>query len=119
MTSPNKELDPYTAKAENDELSPQEKIQGLHEIVKKVKTGMLTTRDSTGCMHSRAMAPSGRMFNIYLFKDKALIAFAAISPTQATLVFIANKASHKFDEIQNDSHVNVSFYDENSTNWAS
>ena len=62
MTSPNKELDPYTAKAENDDLSPQEKIQGLHEIIKKVKTGMLTTRDSTGCMHSRAMAPSGRMF---------------------------------------------------------
>ena len=64
MTSPNKELDPYTAKAENDNLSPQEKIQGLHEIVRKVKTGMLTSRDSTGCMHSRAMAPSGRMFYV-------------------------------------------------------
>ena len=59
------------------------------------------------------------MFYIWLFKDSILTTFAATSPTQATLVFIANKASHKFDEIQNDSHVNVSFYDENSTNWAS
>ena len=59
------------------------------------------------------------MFCLWLFKDSILTTFAAISLTQATLVFIANKASHKFDEIQNDSHVNVSFYDENSTNWAS
>lgn len=43
----------------------------------------------------------------------------AFTPTQVTLVFIANKASHKFDEIQNDQHVNVSFYDEQTTNWAS
>lgn len=58
--STQKELDPYTAKAQNDNLSPQEKIEGLHAIVKKVKTGMLTTRDAKGCMHSRAMAPVGR-----------------------------------------------------------
>lgn len=34
-------------------------------------------------------------------------------------MFIANNASAKFDELQNDSHVNVSYYDEKSTNWAS
>ena len=28
-------------------------------------------------------------------------------------------AVHKFDEIENDSHVNVSFYDEKNTHWAS
>ncbi|KAH9839290.1 uncharacterized protein C8Q71DRAFT_855920 [Rhodofomes roseus] len=98
----NKTLDPYTAKAENDNLSPQEKIEGLHSIVKSVKTGMLTTHTASGQLHSRAMAPAG-----------------PFSPTQATLVFIANKASAKFDEIENDAHVNVSFYDESSTNWAS
>ncbi|EPT04536.1 hypothetical protein FOMPIDRAFT_1057856 [Fomitopsis schrenkii] len=99
---PNKTLDPYTAKAESNNRSPQEKIEGLHAIVKSVKTGMLTTRTADGHLHSRAMAPAG-----------------PFSPTQATVVFIANKASSKFDEIQNDSHVNVSFYDESSTNWAS
>lgn len=35
------------------------------------------------------------------------------------VVFIANRVSHKFEEIQNDSHVNVSFYDYTTTNWAS
>ncbi|KAI0744225.1 hypothetical protein C8Q80DRAFT_1220880 [Daedaleopsis nitida] len=98
----NKELDPYSAKAQNDNLTPQEKIEGLHAIVQNVKTGMLTTRSSAGQLHSRAMAPAG-----------------PVSPTQVTLVFIANRASHKFDEIENDSHVNVSFYDESNTNWAS
>ncbi|KAI0665928.1 hypothetical protein C8Q78DRAFT_985324 [Trametes maxima] len=98
----NKELDPYTAKAEKDNLTPQEKIEGLHAIVKNVKVGILTTRSTDGHLHARAMAPAG-----------------PVQPSQVTLVFIANKASHKFDEIQNDSHVNVSFYDESTTNWAS
>ena len=42
-----------------------------------------------------------------------------MSPTQVALVFIANRASHKFDELENDAHVNVSFYDPSTTNWAS
>lgn len=57
---PNKSLDPYTAKAENNNLSPQEKIEGLHTIVNSVKTGMLTTRTAQGHLHSRAMAPTWR-----------------------------------------------------------
>ena len=56
----NKELDPYTAKAQNDNLTPQEKIEGLHSIVKHVKTGMLTSRAPDGYLHSRAMSPAGR-----------------------------------------------------------
>ena len=40
-------------------------------------------------------------------------------PTQLNLFFIANNASHKFDEIQHDSSVNVSFYDQKTTGWAS
>ncbi|EKM54548.1 uncharacterized protein PHACADRAFT_258472 [Phanerochaete carnosa HHB-10118-sp] len=98
----NKELDPYSAKAQNDNLTPQEKIDGLHSIVKKVKTGMLTTRSADGLMHSRAMSPA-----------------SPNEPNQVNLIFIANRASHKFDEIENDSHANVSFYDDKSTHWAS
>ena len=55
-----KELDPYAAKAESNNVSPQEKIDGLHAIVKSVKTGMLASRSSSGQIHSRAMAPAGR-----------------------------------------------------------
>jgi general stress protein 26 len=43
----------------------------------------------------------------------------AVAPTQVNLIFIANKASWKFDELANDSHVNVSFYEPSSTDWAS
>ena len=43
----------------------------------------------------------------------------AIEPTQINLFFIANNASHKFDELKHDSNVNVSFYDQKTTGWAS
>jgi general stress protein 26 len=35
------------------------------------------------------------------------------------LVFIANNSSPKFQEIQNDNHVNLSFFQTPSTHWAS
>jgi general stress protein 26 len=44
---------------------------------------------------------------------------AAFEDTQLTLVFIANNSTAKFDEIKNDSHVNVSFCDTTTTSWAS
>ncbi|KAF5389373.1 hypothetical protein D9757_004267 [Collybiopsis confluens] len=102
MTSAAHTLDPYTAKAENTNISAQEKIKDLHEIVKAVQAGMLTTRSPSGHLHSRAMIP-----------------VAPSSDSQTSLLFFANKASHKFDEIENDAHVNVSFSDPKTTSWAS
>jgi general stress protein 26 len=43
----------------------------------------------------------------------------AFKDSQLTLTFIANNVSDKFEEIANDDHVNVSFCDHSSTNWAS
>jgi len=101
MTSNN--LDPYSAQAKNagSDNTPQDKISGLHQIVKSAKMGMLTTRDVDGHLHARAMIPC-----------------SPSSESQLTLVFIANNSSHKFNEIKNDDNVNVSFYD-SETNWAS
>ncbi|EJD03344.1 uncharacterized protein FOMMEDRAFT_168328 [Fomitiporia mediterranea MF3/22] len=98
----NPTLDPYTANAVNDDVTPQKKIEDLKSILKVVKTGMLTTRDKDGMLHSRAMTPAG-----------------PYSDTQLTLTFLANNVSHKFEELQQDSHVNISFFDEKTTNWAS
>ncbi|KAF8629240.1 hypothetical protein AX17_005819 [Amanita inopinata Kibby_2008] len=95
-------LDPYTEKAERTDISLQEKINGLHQVVNKVKTGMLTSRSSGGHLHSRAMSPA-----------------SPIGENQLTLVFLANKVTHKCEELENDANVNVSFYDQHSTNWAS
>ncbi|KJA27821.1 hypothetical protein HYPSUDRAFT_62853 [Hypholoma sublateritium FD-334 SS-4] len=102
MATTKGQLDPYTAQARNDTATPQEKIQGLKEIMKATQTAMLTTRSRDGQFHSRAMAP-----------------VPPDSETQLTLTFIANNVSHKFEEIENDSHVNVSFLDPSTTNWAS
>ncbi|KAJ7188322.1 hypothetical protein C8R46DRAFT_877954, partial [Mycena filopes] len=87
---------------ENTTLSTQEKIAGLHEIVQAARTGMLTTHGSDGHLHSRAMIPA-----------------SPFTDTQLSLIFLANNASAKFDEIKNDSHVNCSFCDTSSTSWAS
>lgn len=38
---------------------------------------------------------------------------------QLTLTFIGNNASHKFEELENDAHVNVSFLNTKTTSWAS
>ena len=79
--STNKELDPYTAKAEaaGDNLTPQEKIEGLHAIVNNVKTGMLTTRSASGELHSRAMAPAGRTSIIFARLNALLTGMSCLS----------------------------------------
>ncbi|PAV19033.1 protein related to blue-light-inducible Bli-3 [Pyrrhoderma noxium] len=100
MTNP--ELDTFTTLAQNKDLTPQKKIEDLKAIMKVVQTGMLTTRDKNGNMHSRAMTPA-----------------SPHSETQLTLYFVANNCSKKFDELGCDKNVNVSFYDEKTTNWAS
>ncbi|KAF8585933.1 hypothetical protein K439DRAFT_1646413 [Ramaria rubella] len=101
--TPNPTLDPYTSKAENKDITPQHKIDGLKEVIKNAQTGMLTTRSSEGYLHSRAMTPT---------KSKH-------EGNSLHFIFIGNNSSAKFDEIENDGHVNVSFYDPSSTNWAS
>ncbi|KAL0956307.1 hypothetical protein HGRIS_002464 [Hohenbuehelia grisea] len=101
-TMSTKELDPYTVAAQNNDITPQQKISDLHKIIKATTTGMLTSRSADGQLHSRAMTPC-----------------APKSDSQLSLIFLANNASHKFDEIRNDDNVNVSFYDEKSTSWVS
>jgi hypothetical protein len=80
--SHNVQLDPYTAKAENTNVSPSQKIKGmypfsrrllrvhilvdLHEVIQGAQTGMLTTRASNGCLHTRAMTPVGRELQLVL-----------------------------------------------------
>ncbi|GAA6048411.1 hypothetical protein JCM3770_003745 [Rhodotorula araucariae] len=90
--------DPYTAKAEQD-APVSEKIEELRGIIKETKFGLLVSRSKDGHLHSRAMAPA--------------------SHTGLVFQFIANEDSGKFDELQNDENVNISFQDPSSTDWAS
>ncbi|KAG2129829.1 uncharacterized protein EDB93DRAFT_1108568 [Suillus bovinus] len=95
-------LDPYSTIAESKNVTLQQKIADLHTVIKTAKIGMLVTRDVNGNLHSRAMTPA-----------------KPFSDTQLNLVFLANNVTHKFDDIENDAHVNVSFCDSSSTDWAS
>lgn len=47
----NTQLDPYTTHAEANDLSPQQKIDGLKHIVKQCKHGMLVTRSKQDVLH--------------------------------------------------------------------
>ncbi|KAH9961256.1 hypothetical protein BC827DRAFT_1203499 [Russula dissimulans] len=100
--SSNVQLDPYLAYAQNNNVTTLQKIDDLHKLVQAAQTGMLTTRASDGHLHARAMTPVGPFSN-----------------NQVNLVFIANNASPKFQELQNDSNVNVSFFDTSTSDWAS
>jgi general stress protein 26 len=130
------QLDPFVAQAQNDNVTPAQKIEGmcllsgnytrshfradLHKVIKGAQTGMLTTRASDGHLHARAMTPAGRELQyIYLDVLSHNIGHPAYSNSQVNLVFIANNASPKFLEIQNDNHVNVNFFDTATTHWAS
>jgi len=95
-------LDPYSRIAESKDVPLLQRITDLRTVVKAAKTGMLVTRDPNGNLHSRAMTP------VNVSDD-----------TQLNLIFLANNVSSKFEEIENDSHINVSFFDPSSTDWAS
>ena len=116
----NPELDPVTSKTTNTEITPLQKIEDFHKLINNADAAMLVTRCETGALHSRAMTPCRRTSSsssVLVIHDPHNT--TAIEPTQINLFFIANNASHKFDEIKHDSNVNVSFYDQKTTGWAS
>ena len=116
---PNPELDPVASETNNTEITPLQKIEDFHKLIGDVSIGMLVTRSEDGALHSRAMSPCRREPPLGSVICRTPNRNTAIAPTQINLFFIANNASHKFDEIKHDSSVNVSFYDPKTTGWAS
>lgn len=80
---------------------------------------MLVTRDFDGNLHSRAMTPANGAFEPSLALSQITFTFLVSGDAQLSLVFVADNLSSKCEEIENDSHVNVSFFDPLSTDWAS
>jgi len=95
-----KNADPY--KERNiDEASIKEKVKDLSEFVSACKFGMMTTRDGTsGMLVSRCMA------------------LAAKENDGIDLLFHTNTESGKTDNLESDSHINISFLN-SSGEWAS
>lgn len=132
-TTADAKLDPYTAKAEGHEHTPQEKIDGasvphqprarltharcagFKKIVKSVRTAMLVTRGKDGALHSRAMTPTQwESLRFWFVFNNASHKGVRRAPSPLHAEF-----SRTQDEIEADSHVNLSFYDPSTTNWAS
>ncbi|KAI0124015.1 pyridoxamine 5'-phosphate oxidase [Xylariales sp. AK1849] len=94
-----KPSDPY--KNKNIDQAPlKEKIEALSSFVSSCKFGMMTTRDPSGKLVSRAMALAGK------------------EAGDIDLIFTTNTESHKTDEVNSDHHTNISFLD-GSGQWAS
>ena len=105
------------------------RIEEMRKIIKEAKFGMLVTRSADGQLHSRAMAPAshkGLVFQFIANTDCACpsLLFPSLldgpRSSELTVWFFAfDRTAGKFDELENDAHVNVAFSDPTSTDWAS
>lgn len=137
MSTADAKLDP-TAKTQNHDLTPQEKIDGARDGLRVTFgtncRGLRSARNHQSVPRRDADDPLGRWASAFARNGarrswveaccvarQPLISNASpdVSPSQTTLYFIANNVTHKFEELDHDNHVNVSFYDTASTSWVS
>lgn len=78
----------------------EKKIDELYKLIDGIEIAMFTTRRSDGALVSRPMANQDRTAG-------------------ADLVFVTDVESHKLDDLQNDPHVNVSYYRDRTREWVS
>jgi general stress protein 26 len=84
----------------NENLSHDERIKKLGDLIKDINIAMLTTVLPDGSLRSRPMAAQNENFD-------------------GALWFFTRENSEKVHEIQDDQHVNVSFADEGSQTYVS
>lgn len=78
----------------------QKRIDELYELIESIETAMLTTRRPDGRLVSRPMATQKR------------------NPI-ADLWFVTDIESHKLEELEQDPHVNLGYFDTGSREWVS
>ena len=78
----------------------QKRIDELYELIESIETAMLTTRRPDGRLVSRPMATQKR------------------DPI-ADLWFVTDIESHKLEELEQDPHVNLGYFDTGSREWVS
>lgn len=78
----------------------EKKIDELYKLIDGIEVAMFTTRRSDGSLVSRPMANQKRI-------------------PGADLYFVTDVESHKLEELENDPHVNVSYYRDRTREWVS
>jgi general stress protein 26 len=98
----NKPADPYKKANLDTEVPLEQKIKDLAGFMTSNKFSMMTTRDSkTGYLLSRCMA------------------LAATENDGIDLLFHTNTESGKTDDLKSDEHINISFLNSTTGDWAS
>jgi general stress protein 26 len=77
-----------------------EKLQDLFQLIDGIETGLLTTRRADGRLVSRPMATQLRTEAGHLW-------------------FVTDRDTHKVDELEADSNVNVAYYNNRTREWVS
>ena len=80
--------------------STTKKIDDLYDLIDGIEIAMFTTRRADGQLVSRPMATQERV-------------------SGADLWFVTDVSSHKLDELENDPHVNLAYYNVKSREWVS
>lgn len=78
----------------------EKKIDELYSLIDGIEIAMFTTRRVDGALVSRPMATQKRI-------------------PGADLYFVTDVESHKLDDLDNDPHVNVSYYRDRTREWVS
>ena len=78
----------------------EKKLDDLYKLIDGIEIAMFTTRRADGNLVSRPMATQERV-------------------TGTDLWFVTDVSSHKLDELENDPHVNLAFYNTKSREWVS
>ena len=90
-----------TSEKNRDNAAPTgKKLDDLYKLIDGIEIAMFTTRRADGQLVSRPMATQERV-------------------TGTDLWFVTDVSSHKLDELRNDPHVNLSYYNVKSREWVS
>ena len=81
-------------------MTESKDIDQLYGLIEKIKVTMLTTRRADGSLVSRPMATQER-------------------DAIADLWFVTDVDSHKLEELEDDPHVNLAYFDTDSWEWVS
>jgi len=84
----------------NKSAPASQKIEEMYDLIKEIEIAMLTTQRADGRLVSRPMSTQ---------KPDSI----------ADLWFVTDGDTHKLEEIQNDSQVNLSYYNNKSREWVS
>lgn len=111
---------PYSYSKRTEESAPLEaRVAEVNAIIKKVGTSMLTTVGTDGkSLHSRAMraASTDKLIFSYIYgQSVAILTQLQADPRRRP----SDNTSHKEEEVQQDSHVNIAYCEPVGGDWIS